>query len=79
MATKTAPTLDTVERLFDEVDEWYGRVRAIRQRLAKLKRGGEPYLDLLNDLWVEADVLSRKVVYAAEMLDEFQESLPEGD
>ncbi|HUI42876.1 MAG TPA: hypothetical protein VL523_13000, partial [Terriglobia bacterium] len=61
MATKTAPALDTVERLFDEIDEWYGRLHGIRQRLAKLKRGTEPYLDLLNDLWVEADVLSRKV------------------
>ena len=33
------------------------------------------YLDLLNDLWVEADVLSRKVAIAAETLAEFQESL----
>jgi len=79
MATKTAPALETVERLFDEVDEWYDRVHAIRRKLAKLKRGSEPYLDLLNDLWVESDVLSRKVAHAAEMLDEFQESLPDND
>ena len=75
MKTKTTPTLETIERLFDEVDEWYGRVHRIRQRLGSLKRGSEPYLDLLPDLWTEVDVLGRKAQYAAEMLDEFEESL----
>jgi len=79
MPTKTPPTLSTVERLFDEVDEWYERVHKIRQRLSRLKRGSEAYLDLLPDLWVEADVLKRKVEYAAHLLDEFEESLPEDD
>jgi hypothetical protein len=75
MKAKTAPTLATIERLFDEVDEWYGRVQKIRQKLSRLQRGGEAYLDLLPDLWTEADVLSRKAQYAVEMLDEFEESL----
>jgi hypothetical protein len=75
MKTKTTPTLETIERLFDEVDEWYGRVHRIRQRLGRLQRGSEPYLDLLPDLWTEVDVLGRKAQYAAEMLDEFEESL----
>jgi hypothetical protein len=75
MKTKTTPTVETIERLFDEVDEWYGRVHRIRQKLGRLKRGSEPYLDLLPDLWTEVDVLSRKAQYAAEMLDEFEESL----
>ena len=77
MKTKTAPTLATIERLFDEVDEWYGRVQKIRQKLGRLPRGSEAYLDLLPDLWTEVDVLSRKAQYAAEMLDEFEESLPD--
>ena len=75
MKTKTTPTVETIERLFDEVDELYGRVHRIRQKLGRLKRGSEPYLDLLPDLWTEVDVLSRKAQYAAEMLDEFEESL----
>jgi len=79
MTTKTAPTVETIERFFDEVDEWYGRVHRIRQKLAKLKRGSEAYLDLLPDLWVEADVLKRKVQAAADALDEFEESLPEDE
>ena len=75
MKTKTTPTVETIERLFDEVDEWYGRVHRIRQKLGGLKRGSEPYLDLLPDLWTEVDVLGRKAQYAAEMLNEFEESL----
>ncbi len=78
MATKTAPSLETVERLLDEVEEWYARVHKIRQKLSRLKRGSEAYLDLLPELWVEADVLKRKVETAADAIEEYQESLPEG-
>jgi len=35
MATKAAPTLETVEHFLDELDEWYGRVRRVRQRLGR--------------------------------------------
>ena len=69
------PALETVELLFDEVDEWYERVHKTRQKLSRLPRGGEAYLDLLPDLWTDVDVLSRKAQYAAEVLDEFEESL----
>ena len=79
MPAKTAPGLETVERLFDEVDEWYARVRKIRQRLARLKPGSEPYLDLLPDLSVEADVLKRKVEAASDGLEEFEDALPEDE
>jgi hypothetical protein len=79
MATKTAPNLSTVERLLDEVDEWFGRVREIRQRLAALPRGSEAYLDLLPDLDVELDTLKLKTQHALEALEEFEDSLPESD
>jgi hypothetical protein len=61
------------------VDEWYARVHKIRQKLGRLRRGSEAYLDLLPDLWVELDVLTRKAQYAAEILDEYMESLPEDE
>ena len=78
MKTKTTPvTLETVEGFFDEVDEWYERVHQIRLRLGRLRRGSDAYLELLPDLWTEVDVLSRKAEYAAEALDEFEESLAE--
>jgi hypothetical protein len=79
MATKTTPNLSTVERLLDEVDEWSGRVREIRQRLALLPRGSEAYLDLLPDLDVELDALRLKAQHALEALEEFEDSLPESE
>jgi len=79
MATKTAPKLSTVERLLDEVDEWYGRVQGIRQKLALLPLGSEAYLDLLPDLDVELDTLRLKTQHALEALEEFEDSLPETD
>jgi hypothetical protein len=79
MATKTAPNLSTVERLLDEVDEWYGRVQGIRQKLAPLRPGSDEYLDLLPDLDVELDTLRLKTEHALEALEEFEDSLPESD
>ncbi len=79
MATRTAPKLETVERLVDEVEEWYGRVQKIRQKMARVKRGCDAYQDLLADLWVELDWLKMKAEVAAEAIDEYQESLPEDD
>jgi hypothetical protein len=79
MATKTAPSLSTVERLLDEVDEWYARVQEIRQKLVPLPRGSEAYLDLLPDLDVELDTLRLKTQHALEALEEFEDSLPDSD
>jgi len=79
MATKTVPSLSTVERLLDEVDEWYGRVQGIRQKLVPLRRGSEAYLDLLPDLDVELDTLRLKTQHALQALEEFEDSLPETD
>lgn len=75
MAVKTAPTLATVQRFLDEVDEWYGRVRKIRRELRRAPRGSAAYLDRLPDLWVEVGVLKDKSQYAAEILEVYQESL----
>ena len=79
MATKTAPSLSTVERLLDEVDEWSARVREVRRRLAPLAQGGEEYLDILPDLDVELDTLRLKTQHALEALEEFEDALPESD
>jgi len=79
MPTKTAPNLSTVERFLDEVDEYYGNVRRIRQKLSRVKRGSNAYLDLLPELWVQVDWLRLKAETAAKALDDFEESLPEED
>lgn len=79
MATKTVPSLSTVEQAFDEVDERYARVRSIRRRLVHRKPGSKAHLKLLDDLWAELDWLRLKADVAAHLLDEFEESLPEED
>jgi hypothetical protein len=79
MATQTIPTLSTIARLLDEVDEWYARVRKVRQRLERHRPGSEPYLDLLPDLETELDALKLKVEHAHQALEEFEDSLPKSD
>ena len=76
MRTQAPPTLETIEGLLDEVDEWYCRLQRIRQKMRRHKRGSEAYLELLVDASVELDVLKRKAEYAAELLEAFEESLP---
>lgn len=79
MATKTIPSLETIERMLDEVEEWSGRVSKIRRKMAKVKRGTDAYEDLLADLWVELEWLKSKAETAARAIDEHQESLPNDD
>jgi hypothetical protein len=78
-AYKTPPNLSTVEQLLDEVDEWSGRVQEVRQRLGRLPRASEAYLDLLPDLEVELDTLRLKTQHVLEALEEFEDSLPDSD
>ncbi|MGD0456631.1 MAG: hypothetical protein ABSC21_02670 [Terriglobia bacterium] len=77
MATKIVPSLETVEGLIVEVEEWYERVRKIRQKMTCVERGSDPYQDLLSELWVELDWLKMKAQVAADAIDD--ESLPEDD
>ena len=62
-----------------EVDEWHARPRKVRQKLARHRRGSEAYLDLLPDLSVELEWLKLKAESAALTLEEYEESLPDGD
>jgi reverse gyrase len=79
MTTKVVPGLETVEGLVREVEDWYERVREVRRKMSRVKRGSEAYQDLLADLWVELDWLKMKAEVAAEAIDEYQESLPADD
>jgi hypothetical protein len=79
MTTKTAPRLETVERLIEEVEEWSGRVHKIRQKMSRVKRESDPYQDLLSELSVELFWLKMKAEVAADAIDEYHESLPEDE
>jgi hypothetical protein len=45
--------------------------------MRRLKRGSESYFELLTDASVELDVLKNKAQYAGEILEAFEESLPD--
>jgi hypothetical protein len=77
MATKIVPSLETVESLIAEIEEWYERVRKIRQKMTRVERGSDQ--DLLSELWVELGWLKMKAEAAADAIDEYQDSLPEDD
>jgi chromosome segregation ATPase len=79
MTTITAPRIETVERLIEEVEEWSGRVHKIRQKMTRTKRESEPYQDLLCQLSAELFWLKMKAEHAAEAIDEYHESLPEDE
>jgi hypothetical protein len=79
MATKIVPSLETVEGLIVEVEEWYERVRRIRQKMSRVKRESDPYQDLLSELSVELFWLKMKAEVAADAIDEYHESLPEDE
>jgi hypothetical protein len=77
MATKTVPTLSTVERMLDEVTEYAQAVEVLRRRLKRHRPASVGYHDLLPELSVQLDVLEVKAKHAAQVLEEYEESLPE--
>jgi hypothetical protein len=79
MATKTAPSLSTIARLLDEVDEFFSRVQKVRSQLKRLKPGSEAYHELLPDLDVQLYWLKLKAESAHRALEEYEDSLPEDE
>ena len=75
MPTRIIPTLSTIERLLDEVEEYSGRLQKVRHKLNRLRQGSEAYLNVLPDLEIVLDVLRSKAEHAHEALEEFEESL----
>jgi hypothetical protein len=77
MAPKIVPSLEAVEGLIVEDEEWHEQVRKIRQKMTRVERGSDH--DFLSELWVELEWLKMKAEAAADAIDEYQESLPEDD
>jgi hypothetical protein len=79
MPTRTTPTIDTIERLVDEVQAWASRVNEIRDKMSRLQLGSQPWVDLLPGLNVELDWLEEKSKHAAQAIDEFIDGLPDDE
>jgi len=77
MATKSVPSLSTIEQMLDEVEEYSVEVQALRHRLRRHKLGSPSYHDLLPEFAVKLDVLKLKTEHAVQALEEYEESLPE--
>ena len=71
-------SLDTVETIVQEVEtEGISPYRAALDELRRQKRGTEAYQEALVELWTAADVLKIKAEAASEVIDEYEETLPE--
>ncbi len=79
MPGKVIPSLSTIGRMLDDVEEYVHAVESLRRKLKRHKPGSASYHDLLPDLSVQLDVLRLKAEHAAEALEEYEESLPEED
>jgi hypothetical protein len=78
-AGRPVPTLSTLERLFDEVDECYAGFKKLRIQQKTAEIGSEEYLDQLGDIWVQLKTLELKAKHAAQGIEDFQDSLPDDE
>jgi hypothetical protein len=76
---RPVPTLSTLERLFDEVDEFHLRFKKLRIQQKTTEIGSADYLDQLSDIYTELKTLELKAKHAAQGVEDFQESLPEDE
>jgi O-phosphoseryl-tRNA(Cys) synthetase len=79
MATKSVPSLSTIEQLLDDVEEYARAVEVLHRTLQRYKSGSPSYHDLLPELTVQLDVLKLKAEHATQALEEYEESLPESE
>ena len=79
MATKATPSVSTIERMLDEVEEYSHAVEGLRRKLRRHRPGSAAYHNLLPDLSVQLDVLRLKAEHAGQALEDYQESLPDDE
>jgi len=75
--TKTPANVSTLELLLNEAVEAYQEMIALRQKLRRLKRGSEAYLDLLPEIAVCASVITAKTDVIIEEIDRIEDTLPD--
>jgi hypothetical protein len=79
MRTQAIPSLSTVERSLQEVDEYLEKFQKLRNRLSRLRPGSDAYLNLLPDVEVALDVPRSKPEHAHEALEIFEDTLIDAD
>jgi len=74
---KTGATLETLERKLEEAAEAYGEMDRLRRKLLRLKRGSDPYFDVMAELSVAAIILAAKCQSLDSITDEIIDALPD--
>jgi hypothetical protein len=76
-SAKTEATLELLEEKLEEATEAYKEMDRLRARLLGLKRGSDPYFDVVAQLSVAAVVLAAKCESLDRITDEIIDALPE--
>ncbi len=75
--TKTAATLETLERKLQEAAEVYREMDRLRLKLLRLKRGSDAYLRVTSEISVAATVLGAKCESLESITDEITDAVPD--
>ncbi len=74
---KLTPSLDTLEHKLDEVVESCHEMEQLRENLRRVKRGSEPYLELLSRIAVCDEVIKAKVESLTDVIDAVEDAMPD--
>lgn len=77
MPSKTAPTLHTLETMLEEVVESSENFKRFFRELKNTDATSKRYPGLLAELWAESEVLSVKADHAKQVIDEFEDLIPD--
>ncbi len=77
--SKTQPTLYTVETLLSELEESIHKVHTVLHKFRRARPGSEAFRTSLCDLETELFNLNLKAQHAHEVVEGFEESLPDED
>ncbi len=76
---KLTPSLDTLEHKLDEIVEACREMEQLREKLQRMKRGSERYLDVLPGIYVCGEVIKAKVESLTDIIDGIEDAMPDDD
>ncbi len=77
--TKAPPSLQTLEHKLDEIVEACQEMEQLREKLRRMKRGSERYLDVLPEIYVCGEVIKAKVESLTDIIDGIEDAMPDDD
>ncbi len=68
-----------MEHKLDEIVEAYREMEQLREKQRRLKRGSEPYFNLLPDIAVCGEVIKAKLESLTDIIDGIEDAMPDDD